>query len=235
MKKLQFSLILAIVASTLVGCATSNLLGEPSQNHPQATTTAQQVLINDRVIAFARPAAGTNIDPSSAVIVGENQSYVLTNGGYQLINLISQLTPENFSVNNDLRFYSANDGKFSGKMALSYVALERDLHDQDKRILLQNGAKNCTSAADVAMGAQRYCFDIAIDGIIYPRVNNYELVRRQFTPLTHPYSVTIYSTGNATSPNAQRPTRTGAEKLVLLPFALAFDVVTLPVQVLSAL
>ncbi|WP_435938812.1 hypothetical protein ACSF85_09690 [Moraxella bovoculi] len=48
-------------------------------------------------------------------------------------------------------------------------------------------------------------------------------------PLTRPYSVSIYTNTQTTTNSGC----TGAEKLVLLPFAL--DVVTLPVWVLGAL
>lgn len=205
MKKLT-TIALAIALS---GCATQSLLESPSHQ----TKTTQKVLVEDRVVAFGRPASGTHLSQSNVVIVGKAQSYVLTDGGHQLVNLISSLPPKNFSVNNNLEFYSANDGKFSGKMSLSYARLKDEISRKDMQLLLQNGAKECSSESDARMNAQRFCFNINISGTIYPRVSNYELVRSQFSPLTRPYSVKIY-----TAKETQTTGRTGAEKLVLLPF-----------------
>ncbi len=220
---------MTVLALGLSGCATSSLLDAPKAT--TGTKTVKSTLIEDKVVAFGRPAPSANVAQNSVVIVGETHSYVLNDGGTQLVNLITSLNPKNFQVNNALEFYSANDGKFSGKMALSYVALKDDISKADLQTLVQNSATECSNQSDVRMNAQRFCFDIAINGVIYPKVSNYDLVRSQFSPLTRPYSVTIYTTNTEQTYQG----RSSAEKLVLLPFALAFDVVTLPVQILGAL
>lgn len=226
-------LILTVALATLLsGCATSSLL----EDKPVTTTssnTTRTTLIDDRVVAFGSPSQASGLSQSNVVIVGEKQSYVLTDGGQKLVNLLTRLEPKNIQVENQLEFYSANnDGKFSGVMKLSYARLKDEFQRSDIQFFLQNGGTSCTTASDSRMGAERYCFDVNIQGGVYPQVSNYDLVRSQFRPLTRPYSVTIYTQKSGQSTNHQR---TSAEKLVLLPFALAFDVVTLPVQVLSAL
>lgn len=227
MKKLALCALMS--ATVLSGCATSSLLDDsPStQTHNQKTT-----LIDDRVVAFGSPAANSGIAAGSVVIVGEKQSYVLTDGGAKLVNLLTTLEPKNITVDNAMEFYSANDGKFSGTMKLSYARLKDEVKRNDLQFFLQNGAKECTSDSDARMNAQRFCFDVPLKGAVYPQVSNFDLVRSQFRPLTRPYSVSIYTNTQSTTTTGGR---SGAEKLVLLPFALAFDVVTLPIQVLGAL
>lgn len=169
---------------------------------------------------------------SQVVIVGEKQSYVLTEGGTKLVSLLTKLEPKNITVDNALEFYSGNkDGKSAGTMKLSYARLQDEFKRSDMQFFIQNGAKECTSESDSRMNAQRFCFDVPLKGAVYPQVSNFDLVRSQLRPLTRPYSVSIYTNTQTTTNSGC----TGAEKLVLLPFALALDAVTLPVWVLGAL
>lgn len=229
-----FALTALVASLALTGCATSSLLDAPAPSQTKSQSTTKTTLINDRVVAFGKPAPNAGISQSSIVIVGEEKSYVLTSGGYELTNLITGLNPNNFSVDNNLEFVSANDGKFSGVMKLSYVALKDTISRNDLQKLIQNGARECSSESDSKMNAQRFCFNLNIQGAIYPRVSNFDLVKTSFTPLTRPYQVSIYQ--NTVTQNTHTTHgKTTADKLVLLPFALAFDVVTLPVQILGAL
>lgn len=137
------TLLAAMIA--LSGCATSHLLDSPAPT--QTKTTTQTTLIEDKVVAFARPADNAKV-AGDIVIVGESHSYVLTEGGYQLTNLITGLNPKNFNVDNTLEFLSANDGKFSGVMKLSYVSLKDRISRNDLEKMLQNGARECSSEGD---------------------------------------------------------------------------------------
>ncbi|WP_240365902.1 hypothetical protein [Psychrobacter sp. KH172YL61] len=70
------------------GCATSSLL--ESNDH---IITTKQTLSEDQVIAFGRPAQALPKTPNATmVIVGEKNSYVLTQGGTEMISLLSNLT-----------------------------------------------------------------------------------------------------------------------------------------------
>jgi uncharacterized protein YceK len=74
---------------------------------------------------------------------------------------------------------------------------------------------------------------VPIKGAIYPQVSNLSMIQSKYKALSKPYAVTIYGQGKTTQ--TQRSGSNAAQKLVLLPFALAFDVVTLPIQLLDAL
>lgn len=91
---------------------------------------------------------------SQVVIVGEKQSYVLTEGGTKLVSLLTKLEPKNITVDNALEFYSANnDGKSAGTMKLSYARLQDEFKRSDMQFFIQNGAKECTSESDTRMNA----------------------------------------------------------------------------------
>ena len=219
----------ALLASS--GCATSSLLD--GDNRVNTTTTTKSVLSEDQIVAFGRPAQALPKMPNATmVIVGEKNSYVLTQGGTEMVNLLTNLTPKNIQVDNEMSFYVPNnDGYFQGEMKLSYAKLKDEFKRSDYQFFLQNNGKECTSASDQRINAQRFCFSVPVKGAIYPQVSNLSLIQSNYRPLTKPYTVSFY-----TQSQQNQVSRSGAntaQKLVLLPFALAFDVVTFPFQLLE--
>ena len=220
----------ALLASS--GCATNELL---ESNSRVTTSTVNSVLSQDQIIAFGRPAQALPRTPNATmVIVGEKNSYVLTQGGTEMISLLTKLDPKNINVENAMSFtVPNNDGYFGGRMKLSYAKLKDEFARSDYQFFLQNGGQDCTSASDLRINAQRFCFDVPVQGAIYPQVSNISLIQSQYKALSKPYTVTFYGQTQQT-----QTTSSGAntgQKLVLLPFALAFDVVTLPLQILGAI
>lgn len=218
----------ALLASS--GCATSSLLDSDNR---VSTTTTKSVLSEDQIVAFGRPAQALPKMPNATmVIVGEKNSYVLTQGGTEMVNLLTNLTPKNIQVDNEMNFYVPNnDGYFQGEMKLSYAKLKDEFKRSDYQFFLQNNGRECTSASDQRINAQRFCFSVPVKGAIYPQVSNLSLIQSNYRPLTKPYTVSFY-----TQSQQNQVSRSGAntaQKLVLLPFALAFDVVTFPFQLLE--
>ena len=213
------------------GCATTELM--ESKSSQSSRNSSKQVLVDDQLVAFGRPAqALPNMPASSVVIVGEKNSYVLTQGGPEMVNILTNLTPKNIQVDSDMTFYSPrNDGYFQGEMKMSYAKLKNEFKRSDYQFFLQNGGKECTDASDQRIGAQRFCFTVPIKGAVYPAVSNLSLIQSKYSALSKPYPVTIYTQ----SQTAARSGNNAAEKLVLLPFALAFDVVTFPIQLIGAM
>ncbi|WP_296244013.1 MULTISPECIES: hypothetical protein [unclassified Psychrobacter] len=218
----------ALLASS--GCATSSLL---ENNNRVSTTTAKSVLSEDQIVAFGRPAQALPKMPNATmVIVGEKNSYVLTQGGTEMVNLLTNLTPKNIQVDNDMSFYVPNnDGYFQGEMKLSYAKLKDEFKRSDYQFFLQNNGRDCTSASDQHINAQRFCFSVPVKGAIYPQVSNLSMIQSNYRALTKPYIVSFYT---QTQQNQVSSSGTNTvQKLVLLPFALAFDVVTFPFQLLE--
>lgn len=218
----------------LSGCATTALM-EENTSHPRITTTTKTVtLVDDTVLAFGKPAQPLPNAPSnSVVIVGEKNSYVLMQGGQQIADILTRLDPRYIQLTRELSFYSAkNDGTFTGSLDLSYARLKEEYSRSDIDFMLSHGAQECSTASDLRMNAQRFCFKTPLQGGVYPAVSNLNMIQSKFRPLSHPYHITIN-----TQVNEQNTTYTSGTnpiaKLVMLPFALAFDVVTLPVQILT--
>lgn len=213
---------------TASGCATSALL----EADRQATKTVRTVISEDNIVAFGRPAQSLpNLPSASMVIVGYNNSYVLTDGGQQMTTLLTNLTPKNIQVDNDMAFLVPNnDGHFQGTMKLSYAKLKDEFSRRDYQFFLQNGGKDCTTTSDERILAQRFCFSVPVKGVIYPPVNNLAMIQSQYRQLSRPYLVSFYT---MTLQQPATNNKSGAQKLVLLPFALAFDVITFPLQVLE--
>lgn len=218
----------ALLASS--GCATSSLL---ENSNRVSTTTAKSVLSEDQIVAFGRPAQALPKMPNATmVIVGEKNSYVLTQGGTEMVNLLTNLTPKNIQVDNDMSFYVPNnDGYFQGEMKLSYAKLKDEFNRSDYQFFLQNNGRECTSTSDQRINAQRFCFSVPVKGAIYPQVSNLSMIQSNYRALTKPYMVSFYT--QTQQNQASRSGANTAQKLVLLPFALAFDVVTFPFQLLE--
>lgn len=207
-------------------CATHTLLDKDDGIRTQKKTIN---LINDSVIAFGKPAyTVSNIPSDSVVIVGQQHSYVLTQGGARFVSVISKLDPKNIQMTKSLDFYSEkNDGHFRGSLPLSYVKLSDDISKADLNFFIQNGAEECTNASDKRMQAQRFCFNLNLAGMVYPQAKN----NQSFKALSKPYQVNIFTIQE--QKDYSKASSKATEKLVLFPFAVAFDVVTLPFQAIG--
>lgn len=219
----------AVLASS--GCATSSLLDD---DRYVSTKTTKSILSEDQILAFGRPAQALPKTPNATmVIVGEKNSYVLTQGGTEMVSLLSNLTAKNIQVDNDMSFsVPNNDGYFQGEMKLSYAKLKDEFQRSDYQFFLQNNGRECTSASDLRINAQRFCFSVLVKGAIYPQVSNLNLIQANYRALSKPYMVSFYTQSEQSQVSRSGGANT-AQKLVLLPFALAFDVVTFPFQLLQ--
>lgn len=219
----------AVALSTLMlgGCATSTLLEKDTGTYSKTTQTN---LVEDRVVAFGKPAqTGGHLPSDSVVIAGEKNSYILTQGGAKFSTLITRLDPKHIQINNELRFVSAlNDGRFSGKLNLAYVKLRKEIGQAELNFFIEQGARECSTSSDQRMDAQRFCFDLNLVGVVYPVANNINQLQGNMQRLSKPYHVTIYTT--KTEQHSRATAKSGLQKLMLFPFAVALDVVTLPIQ-----
>ena len=213
----------------------ASLIGLVSITAGCATTTPLYSIIIGGVAAVVyilSTQALPKMPNATMVIVGEKNSYVLTQGGTEMVSLLSNLTQKNIQVDNDMSFYVPNnDGYFQGEMKLSYAKLKDEFGRADYQFFLQNNGLECTSASDQRMNAQRFCFSVPVKGAIYPQVSNLGLIQSKYRALTKPYTVSFYTKTQQDMVTRSGPN--GVQKLVLLPFALAFDVITFPLQLLE--
>lgn len=212
---------IGLAGSLLTGCATTALI---NKDNKVRTRTTNVTLVEDNVVAFGKPAQSIQGLPvDSLVIAGQKNSYILTQGGARFASLISKLDAKHIQITKELSFYSAkNDGYFTGTLPLSYVKLKESISKNDLDFFIQNGAEECSTSSDERMNAQRFCFNIKMAGVVYPAANNLASLQA----LSKPYQVSIYTTKEEsyTSKSGLNP----FEKLVLLPFAVTFDVIAIP-------
>lgn len=223
----KFTLSVTLFSTLMMtGCATKTLL---EKDDGVRTRNVQNVLVNDTVLAFGKPSQSiANIPTDSIVIAGQQNSYVLTSGGARFAKVIMGLDPKYIQIDKELKFYSANnDGKFAGTLPLKYVKLSEDVTKQDREFFIENGAEECTTSSDQRLKAQRFCFNLALSGLIFPPAKNSAALR----PLSKPYSVSIYTYEQVK--DYSQVGRKTTDKVVLFPFAVAFDVVTLPFQAIQ--
>lgn len=218
---LKTMLAIGLTGSLLTGCATTALI---NKDNKVRTRTTNVTLVEDNVVAFGKPAQSIQGLPvDSLVIAGQKNSYILTQGGARFASLISKLDAKHIQITKELSFYSAkNDGYFTGTLPLSYVKLKESISKNDLDFFIQNGAEECSTSSDERMNAQRFCFNIKMAGVVYPAANNLASLQA----LSKPYQVSIYTTKEEsyTSKSGLNP----FEKLVLLPFAVTFDVIAIP-------
>ncbi|MBI0396358.1 hypothetical protein [Acinetobacter bereziniae] len=220
----KFTLSICLFSAfVMTGCATSTLL---KKDNGVRTHSVKHVLTSDNVVAFGKPVSGlSDLPADSIVIAGQKNNYVLTQGGTRFAKVITGLDPKLIQIDRELTFYSAkNDGEFAGTLPLRYIKLSEDVTKQDREFFIENGAEECTTSSDLRLKAQRFCFNIALSGRIYPPASNIASLKA----LSKPYQVSIYTTEQVTD-YSKAGSKT-ADKLVLFPFAVAFDVVTLPFQ-----
>lgn len=222
------TVLLAMIGSVVLsGCATKTLLKKDSGGN--YTKTIKQTLVEDSVLAFGKPATRlANTPADTVVVVGQKHSYVLTQGGAEFTSLLGYLNSEYVSLREPLDFYSANnDGKFTGTLALKYTRLKEDFSKKDAEFFLKHNVKECTTYNEKELQAKSFCFNIKLEGMVYPAVSN----QNSLKSLSRLYPVTIYTTKEETA--YRKGDSDPVEKLVLFPFAVAFDVVTLPFQALK--
>ena len=214
---------LGMIGTILTGCTTKTLITKDTQTY---TRTTKVTLVEDTVVAFGKPAqTATQLPQNSLVIAGQKNSYILTQGGAQFVNLISKLDPSNIQMTKEPQFFSEkNDGHFSGILRLSYVKLQEDISKKDLAFFIENGAEECSTSSDRRMNAQRFCFNLKLAGVVYPVANNIASLKA----LSKPYQVTIYTNNQESYKSSSK--MNPLEKLVLLPFAVAIDVISLPFQ-----
>ncbi|TWV81999.1 hypothetical protein [Moraxella sp. VT-16-12] len=218
---------LAVSSLTLSGCATHTLLSKDSGG--MRTEKVKKTLVSDTVLAFGKPSLRlSNLPADAVVIVGQKHSYVLTEGGGRFERLLTHLDPKNIKVTKPLNFYSANnDGSFTGSLAFKYTKLKDDVKKDEVNFFIQNGVEECTSHSEKQLNAQSFCFEIPLKGLSYPVVTN----QASLQTLSRAYPVTIYT--HEEKSTYQHGDSNPVQKLVLFPFAVAFDVVTLPFQALN--
>lgn len=212
------------MALPLSACNTADLVLDRKQTQ---TRFVDAILIEDQVIAFGRAAQNNNEFPQNSLIMaGQKQSYVITEGSELLQNVAEQLNPQYVTQSYQFRFLSKhNDGQFTGSFPIEYIVPKHAKAEPSVQFLLQQGAERTHDTETES----RYLLHLKISGKVYPAVQNL----KSLNPLSRPYNVEIYTQRAEHYKGRQGYNFSTAEMILLTPFVLVFDIVTLPIKLFS--
>ena len=221
MNRLKFgwmALVASLLMTSLSGCATF------MANEATETTTdmVKTLAFEDAILGMGQP-TGDNISAEARnflALIGEKQSYLLTDGADEIKAIVKNLDGRLIGVNQDqpkinMLVYQDSDAIQSvrGDVTITYNKANNRLSEQERKTLTD---LKFTLAAD----EQSYWRSLHIQGVVYPPVKNLAAIASQFKQ-TRP--VQFYKTEYKQNHNPLRA--------ILLPLGVAFDVITAPIQI----
>lgn len=213
----------------LTGCVSNRIIGENTRELFTKYDSGYEwiTLTEDDVIAFGKPSVSLPNEPEdSIVIAGKKYSYVISKGGNDFIQLISQLNPQYIQISNELDFNApaSNSNHFYGHIRFSYTPPNGKLNEKESALFKQYGVIPC----DYEKTLELHKFELNLRGTVYPAVNNL----KKITPLSKPYHVRIQYLHDK-SGKVPLSTKEKLASLPLLPFTLTFDIIALPAKVMG--
>ncbi|NOU40476.1 MAG: hypothetical protein HOO85_04315 [Methylotenera sp.] len=219
--KTQSLKIIGIIMSAIFmsSCATA-MLSTAEVSH---TTSSKTLVMEDTIIATAKPVTNAEVAVSknSIVLIGLNNTYHINEGSESISKLLT-LDPKYMSLHHDNPIeFNIYGSKFNGIVDVQYT---KDNYLLEELMLLNQ--LNFKSHTRPEKGKGEY-FETSfrVKGNIYAKTNVNEAVAKNFSAGR---KIKFVTTEYKRSVDAGRM----ADKLIALPFAIAFDVVTAPVQLI---
>ena len=212
------------IGISATACNTADLLLDTPQT---MTRLAPVTLIEDQVVAFGRAAQTNNeFSQNSLIIAGQKQSYVITEGSDLLQQVAERLNPQYIKQINDFRFLSKNnDGHFTGSFPIHYTVPKHAKAEPSVQFLLQHGGEILAETETET----NYRLRLNISGKVYPPVQNLKSLRS----MSRQYKVVIYTEQIEEYKRREGYNLSNSQVLLLTPFTLIFDIVTLPFKLVS--
>ena len=210
--------VAALLMTSLSGCATYMA----SQSTETTTKITKTLAYEDAILGMGQP-TGENISAEARnflALIGEKQSYLLTDGADEIKAIVKNLDGRLIGVNQDqpkinmlVQQDSSEIQSVRGDVTITYNKAADRLTEQERKTLTE---LKFTLAED----KQSYWRSLHIQGVVYPPVKNLAAIASQFKQ-TRP--VQFYKTEYKQNHNPLRA--------ILLPLGVAFDVVTAPIQI----
>lgn len=198
-----------------LGCATAIVSSGPS------TTTALvegAVAVTDDIVAFGRPneAMAKAIGKADAVaFLGTSHTYLLVEGGEALLGMTA-LDPARLTLTPDSHRLHIKDNTIWGTLEFTYSGEINAETDEVKAAL--------KALKFVRRNPSLMTLNVNVKGAVYPAMPTQG---QQFTVMQKPRKL-VFRAPNSTE------TKPDLSKIVKLPAAIVFDVVTAPLQLLGA-
>lgn len=213
----------------LTGCSSNRVIGETTRDLFTKYESGHQwtTLVEDEVIAFGKPSIPLPNEPTNSILIaGKQYSYVITKGGAEFVELISQLNPAYIHISRDLDFIAPapDSNHFRGQFRFSYTPPNGNLSEKEQLLFQQYGVAPCN-----CIDKQKpHRFELSLEGAVYPAISNIKSLQ----PLSKPYRVKIQYLHHK-SGKVQLSTKEKLAHLPLLPFTLTLDAIVLPSKVLG--
>ncbi len=217
---------MALVSSCigLAGCTTflaSRMEGRDPNFHSQP-------LASDQLVAIGKldKNAEKELDiPGGLVLIGQKQSYLITKGGGEL----EAIAKASFGPDVEIleRYHDSNSHlyldkrKFWGKVALR-ISRDQD-YSPEQQLELDNMGFEERETASSQRDRKVYTKSIDLEGITIAPIKVPDSLAQH---LSHSRSIAFYPPEDQKAPP-------NLEKYVALPLAVAFDIVTAPIQILG--
>lgn len=219
--KTQSLKVIGIVMSAifLPSCATAML----STKEVKHTTSTKTLVMEDTIIATAKPVSNADIavPKDSIVLIGLNNTYHINKGSESISNLLS-LDPKHISVHKDNPLeFNVYGAKFNGIVDVQYT---KDNYLLEELIVLNKLNFKSHPRPEKSKG-EYFDTSFRVEGNIYAKTNVNEAITKNFSTGR---KIKFVTTEYKKSIDAGKM----ADKLFTLPFTIAFDVITAPVQLI---
>lgn len=209
------SALIAIACLNLSGCATTLL----SQALPNETTKTQTVtLAKDQIIAIGQ--AVQNQQAQGIVFVGKDFSYLMTDGSAELSKLLHAIPADQRSLTSPSPLVLTMDdpSHFQGVLQIRYNTRMVDLNDTQKDLLKSLGFRQNFNTIYNQQTAPYPYINIFFKGQLYQAPE----ARKIQKTLAQPYPIILQQENKITKKHPVKK----ATRMVLYPFAMTFDVIT---------
>lgn len=218
LKHLTFALLLIML---LQGCATAFL----SQAPVTSTKTKRSTFSRDVIRAIVHPEeSGKRI--GDLVLLGDNFSYLLSEGENKIKLIVSELNPKYVNIENVTTLVK-NGNDFSGRFNFKYDKYN-NYSEQETNALNKLCNKKTEPGKWFGFGEPQIHYDycwVNVSGSLFVSQN---LALSEDIKLKEGHRIIlVVNEGTQTSVDAMKV----ADKLFALPFAVGFDLVTSPLQV----
>lgn len=209
------SALIAIACLNLSGCATTLL----SQALPNETTKTETVtLAKDQIIAIGQ--AVQNQQAQGIVFVGKDFSYLMTDGSAELSKLLHAIPANQRSLTSPSPLVLTMDdpSHFQGVLQIRYNTRMVDLNDTQKDLLKSLGFRQNFNTIYNQETAPYPYINIFFKGQLYQAPE----ARKIQKTLAQPYPIILQQENKITKKHPVKK----ATRMVLYPFAMTFDVIT---------
>lgn len=203
---MRFKLLLMVLFTSLIssGCATIGVAGPPA-------SIERNILFEDTIYAV-----GKTSNSQDLVLIGQQKTYLITHGSNELLSLM-KLNPVQLKLNKNGPIYLEFDSvEFTSNIEVSYSSSKLT---QDERAVLSS----ISSAYMNGQGNQKeYFAKLAVRGNIYAKeIQAFDTNSN----LSQSRDIKIVTSKTGVTNNT-------SSKTFALPLAIAFDIITSPIQII---